>query len=196
MGVFSRPPTKIHAATITMCLIRGGLLFGGILVLLSLISVEAGMLMGKGLGMPGTSQGRRPWEKFVHGRPYGKGRHYNLEDTDDHKYYRKPSMYEMYGDPSPRRSSACVGACYYEKLLGLNSKSQAEKIPNETIQDEIVHEEPSSNFEPAPEQVMPISASAVAEKSVKKEPCVGICQYYRSLGLENPYEKRAKQLMV
>ena len=33
-----------------MCLIRGGLLFGGILVLLSLISVEAGMLMGKGLG--------------------------------------------------------------------------------------------------------------------------------------------------
>jgi len=174
-----------------MCLIRVGLIFGGILVLLSLISVEAGMLMGKGLGMPGTGQGRRPWEKFVHGRPWGKGRHNYLDDSDDQSYYQKPSMYEMYGDPQPRR--ACVGACYYEKLLGLKGKSKAEKIPNETIQDEVVYEEPSSNYEVAPEQIIPVPA---AEKPVRKEPCVGICQYYRSLGLENPYEKRAKQLMV
>ena len=25
------------------------------------------------------------------------------------------------------------------------------------------------------------------------EPCVGICQYYRSLGQENPFEKRAEE---
>ena len=41
---------------------------------------------------------------------------------------QKPSMYEMYGDPSPRRSSASY------KLLGPNSQSQAEKIPDEEIQ--------------------------------------------------------------
>merc|ERR1711994_1234293 len=102
-------------------------------------------------------------------------------------------LYEMYGDPNPRRSTACVGACYYEKLLGLQGKSKAEKIPNETIQEEPLYEEASTNYEPVPEEVLPVPA---AEKAVKKEPCVGICQYYRSLGLENPYEKRAKQLMV
>ena len=42
-------------------------------------------------------------------------------------------MYEMYGDPSPR-NRPCVGACYYEKLRGLKSKTEAEQIPNETVQ--------------------------------------------------------------
>ena len=39
----------------------------------------------------------------------------------------------MYGDPSPR-NRPCVGACYYEKLRGLKSKTEAEQIPNETVQ--------------------------------------------------------------
>ena len=42
-------------------------------------------------------------------------------------------MYEMYGDPAPR-NRPCVGACYYEKLRGLKSKTEAEQIPNETVQ--------------------------------------------------------------
>ena len=28
------------------------------------------------------------------------------------------------------------------------------------------------------------------ESAAEEKPCVGICQYYRSLGIENPYEKR------
>ena len=42
-------------------------------------------------------------------------------------------MYEMYGDPSPR-NRPCVGSCYYEKLQGLQSKTKADQIPNETVQ--------------------------------------------------------------
>jgi len=170
-----------------MCLIRGGLFFGGILALLSLCTVEA-KLMGKGLGIGALSgQSRRPWDRINHGRPWGKSRHpYDNAAEDPSGTY-----YYSYGntDTQSARNRPCVGACYYEKLLGLNAKTKAEKIPNETIQDEVLYEEPA----PAPLQTMPISAGP--EKTVRKKPCVGICQYYRSLGLENPYEKRGK-LMV
>jgi len=179
-----------------MCLIRGGLLplvLGGILVLLSLLSVEAS-LMGKGLGIGALSgQSRRPWDRITHGRPWGKSRHpYDHAEPEEKYSYHKPTMYEMYGDPSPR-NRPCVGACYYEKLRGLKSKTDAEQIPNETVQEEAVYEEPTPKFEPPPPpQPMLVPA---AGKTIKKQPCVGICQYYRSLGLENPYEKRGK-LMV
>jgi len=53
----------------------------------------------------------------------------------------------------------------YEKLLALQGRRDAEREQNETTQ----------------------------EKRIAEEPCVGICQYYRSLGIENPYDRNIKR---
>merc|ERR1712012_70630 len=165
MGVRKRlplrkEPRKISLSITTMYLvgIKGAslplaslLFFLELSLLLPIQEAEAGMLMAKGIQNMRGRQRNQPWDTR-YGVNRGGGLSVDNGDEDSRSYYN----YE----PEPPRRRPCVGLCYYEKLLALQGRRDAEREQNETTQ----------------------------EKRIAEEPCVGICQYYRSLGLENPYD--------
>ena len=85
----------------------------------------------------------------------------------------------------PARRRPCVGLCYYEKLLALQGRRDAEREQNETTQ--------VSFLQPLQLCISSSTTPFLQEKRIAEEPCVGICQYYRSLGIENPYDRNIKR---
>eukprot|EP00093_Oithona_nana_P004949 04949.XXX_236857_237796_1 [CDS] Oithona nana genome sequencing. len=143
------------------CGLASMLFFLGLSLLLTIQDAEAGMLMSKGIGrMRGGGNRYKPWDTT--GRLTQGGLSVeNGEEDSPQSYYNYPPGKQF----EPARRRPCVGLCYYEKLLALQGRKDAEREQNETTQ----------------------------EKRAGEEPCVGICQYYRSLGIENPYDRNIKR---
>merc|ERR1711879_428118 len=153
MGSYETASSEERASIATMYLLSGGLgsLFFVLSLLMPIEESEAKLLMGKGLGYGRGRYRSSPWDRPGYDVRQGGF----AVDTVENTPAPRPSYYDS--PESSGRRRPCVGLCYYEKLLALQGRRDAEREQNETTQEK------------------------------RGEPCVGICQYYRSLALEPSY---------
>jgi hypothetical protein len=126
---------------------------------------EASVLGGAVFRAAGNSHSnkQKPWSSPRRNYYYK----YDMDGDDDDNY-------ESTSNEDSGRTP-CVGLCYLNKLKDLEARNRAAESGQEMPDDDDLDEEVL--FEPL-------------GTTSEDKPCVGICHYYRSLGIENPYEKK------
>jgi len=118
-------------------------------------------LMGRGIYRKTHHNKVKPWDMPRKNYFYKYDLHDGAEDNDS---WRAEEEEEDDGGVDENGNKPCVGLCYLNKLQAIREGGEGAGHP---MEEEVV-------FDPLTTQ----------------RPCVGLCHYYRSLGVDNPYEKR------
>merc|ERR1712062_935585 len=117
--------------------------------------------------------GRRPWRVTAAPRfkPWDSPHRYDY-DEEDREFWEEQdgAMKEKYQN-SRYGDRGCVGLCLYNKMHGIKDESSGDEPKKAEV------------------KITPVSKQI---NNVTSKPCVGLCQYYKSLGMPYPFanEKR------
>jgi len=117
-------------------------------------------LMGRGIYRKAHHNKVKPWDVPRKNYYYKYDLHDGAEDNDSWRDESDDGVDEDGNKP-------CVGLCYLNRLQAAEEGGDEEGGAQPEVMEEIV-------FNPL----------------TTPRPCVGLCHYYKSLGMDNPYEKR------
>ncbi len=169
------------------------LLLGLVALMLSLMMEDAeakGLRMRVIGGSKSRSGGGKPWDRGRHNPSLFEQRY--EDEYDDYSEFTRSG-----------KKRACVGLCYYLKLLTLNSTSTTTTTPTpspfrSSYYESEHHEEDyddgsgSGSGSGSSEEESDISTTKKYVNPIIKfygttaKPCVGLCYYYKELGLPVP----------
>jgi len=132
-------------------------------MLMEVLNTEARIMGGGGRRWRVTSPPRfKPWDSH----------HRYDNDEDEQEYFDEQDevMKEKYQN-GRYGNRGCVGLCLYNKMNGIKDTNSASEPKKSEV------------------KATPLTKEL---KNVTSKPCVGLCQYYKSLGIPYPFanEKR------